>query len=75
VPFGLGAVCWAIWQTRNKMAIEKKLVKTPQEVLFKIVIFLQQWMMLLSGEEQEMITHVIKATRKKTMQLNGVSAG
>jgi hypothetical protein len=57
------------------MAIEKKLVKTPQEVLFKIVIFLQQWMMLLSGEEQEMITHVIKATRKKTMQLNGVSAG
>jgi hypothetical protein len=31
--FGLGVVCWTLWTTRNKMAIEKKLVKSPCNII------------------------------------------
>lgn len=33
--FGLGVVCWSPWLTRNKMAIEKKIIKSPSEIVFK----------------------------------------
>jgi hypothetical protein len=31
--FGIAAVCWAIWKTRNKACFENKMIKHPAEVL------------------------------------------
>jgi hypothetical protein len=31
--FGLGVVCWALWKVRNKMTIEKKMVKSPSVII------------------------------------------
>jgi hypothetical protein len=35
--FGLGAVCWPLWKVRNKMAIEKKIVKSPCVLIFNVI--------------------------------------
>ena len=35
--------CWALWTTRNKFTIESKFPKKPANVLFKMLILLQQW--------------------------------
>jgi hypothetical protein len=63
--FGLGAICWVIWKVRNKMAIERKVVKTPQEVLYSAIFFMQSWKILLSNEEQEMVWGVTERFRWK----------
>lgn len=36
--FSLAAVTWTLWTSRNKMAIEKKLPKSPTDLLFKIAL-------------------------------------
>jgi hypothetical protein len=35
--YGLGVVCWVLWSMRNKMSIEKKLVKLPCNIIDNIV--------------------------------------
>jgi hypothetical protein len=35
--FGFGVVCWALWKARNKMAIEKKVVKSPRVLIFQVI--------------------------------------
>ena len=36
-------LCWALWTTRNKFCIEEVFPRQPAYVLFKSLIFLQQW--------------------------------
>ncbi|PNT66801.1 hypothetical protein BRADI_3g17056v3 [Brachypodium distachyon] len=40
---GLGAVCWAIWKTRNAVCFEKKVVHHPTSVVFILCSFLRYW--------------------------------
>jgi phage-related baseplate assembly protein len=44
------------------MSIEKKLVKSPDIIVYNIISLMQQWTTLLSGKEQElvMVAKVIK---------------
>lgn len=32
-PWGIGAICWAIWKSRNKACFEKKILKSPLEII------------------------------------------
>jgi hypothetical protein len=43
---------WAIWRARNKMAIEKSFPKTPLEVIWSGISFVQKWRLLLNEAEQ-----------------------
>jgi hypothetical protein len=47
-PSILGWVWFAggLWKARNKMAIEKKVVKSPRVLIFNVIAFMQQWMIL-----------------------------
>ena len=46
--FLLTIVLWTIWTSRrNKRAIEGKFPTSPSELLFKINVFLQKWMVML----------------------------
>jgi hypothetical protein len=53
--FVLGVVLWAIWVTRNKIAIEGVAPKSPTDVLHKIHSFLQKWRALLGAGEQKKV--------------------
>jgi hypothetical protein len=45
--FGLGVICWALWKVHNKMATERKMVKSPGVIIFNILALMQQWKVLL----------------------------
>ena len=39
----IGAMCWSLWTTRNKMTIEHKFPIHPADIIFKCHLFLQTW--------------------------------
>jgi hypothetical protein len=63
--FGLGAVCWALWRVRNKMGIEKELVRSPKVMIFNIISSKQQCGVLLPEEEQKMVQEATKRLQRK----------
>ena len=42
-------VMWALWNARNKMAIEGVFIRSPNDIIFRINFFLQRWKVLLRG--------------------------
>lgn len=44
---------WALWNTRNKMAIEHILPKSPLQVLYSGILFMQKWRQLLKVADQD----------------------
>ena len=49
----LGALAWAMWLTRNKLAIEGVFPSHPANILYKCNIFLQQWSPLARSKDAE----------------------
>ena len=49
----LGALAWAMWLTRNKLAIEGVFPSHPANILYKCNIFLQQWSSLARSKDAE----------------------
>jgi hypothetical protein len=48
------------------MAITKKLIKSPQQVIYNIILLMQQWkMLLLPDKEQDMVKKAIKKLKRK----------
>lgn len=45
----------ALWTTRNKMAIEKKILKAPSGVLYVAISLMQKWSHLLKEKDKECI--------------------
>ena len=43
---------WALWVTRNKLAIEGIIPKHPSDLVFKIVMFLQRWAQLSKEQDK-----------------------
>lgn len=50
--FIFAGLMWAIWRTRNKMAIEKIFPRKPIETLLYGLSFLQKWEILLKEEDK-----------------------
>jgi hypothetical protein len=47
VLFTFAAQCWALWNIRNKLAIEGKLINNPTDALFKMSMYMQGWRVLV----------------------------
>jgi hypothetical protein len=50
---------------RNKMVIEKKLVKSAYNIIHNIISFMQQWRVLLPKEEQVLVMGAAKRLNMK----------
>lgn len=46
---------WALWTTRNKMAIEKRVPKAPADIIFVALSWLQKWCIMLKEADRERI--------------------
>lgn len=51
--WGIGAICWGIWKCRNKAVFEKKLIKSPVEIICHICSLLMYWTGLYDEHERE----------------------
>jgi hypothetical protein len=68
--FGIGAIGWALWKTRNKMAIEKKLVSSPQVVIFNMLSLVQPWRILFLNKEQKMVLAAATELKKRVTNVS-----
>jgi hypothetical protein len=64
LPYELGlflfaGIAWALWRSRNKMAIEKSFPTSPLDVIWSGIIFVQKWSVLLKEPEQEQIAKAL----------------
>jgi hypothetical protein len=41
--FGLAAISWSIWKTRNSTCFDKKVLKNPVEILYNACAFMCYW--------------------------------
>jgi hypothetical protein len=55
------------------MAIEKKMVKSAQVIIFNVISLMQQWRVLLQDKEQKLVMVAIKMLKKKTGQVTEAS--
>jgi hypothetical protein len=51
------------------MAVEKKLINSPDVIVYNIISLMQQWMMLLWDKEQGLVMMAAKMIRKKIYQV------
>ena len=58
IIFIFAGFAWALWTTRNKIAIEKKIPKAPTDVLYIALSLMQKWSVKLKGEDQERIMQI-----------------
>jgi hypothetical protein len=52
---GLATICWAIWKLRNRACFEKKLIKSPNELISFTVVFMNYWAGLHNPSDAENI--------------------
>jgi hypothetical protein len=58
------AQSWALWNVRNKLAIEKKIIANPADIVYKIIIFLQLWSLKCKSREKEGLSWMARELRE-----------
>lgn len=56
--FMFSCFAWALWTSRNKLAIEKQVPKAPTDVIYNALSLIQRWSARLREKDQE---HVLQA--------------
>jgi primosomal protein N' len=59
--FFFAGFAWALWNTRNKMAIEKIFVKAPTDVIYMAISFMQRWSVLLKEKDRDRVAQALEA--------------
>lgn len=65
----IGEVCWAVWLVRNDWVFEHNLVKSPSQVVYKSMSFIQKWCALLKEEDWELLGRWCEAIRMQLIQV------
>lgn len=53
--WGIAAICWAIWKCRNRAVFDKKLIKSPLEIICHACALMKFWAGLFAELEQEQL--------------------
>jgi hypothetical protein len=67
--FGLAAVCWATWKTRNRICFDKIIIRNVSEILFYAIALMRYWTGLHPEETQRMIDVGVNQMMKTAMRL------
>jgi hypothetical protein len=49
----LAAICWAMWKSRNAIYFEKKIIRSPTEIICLAASFMSYWAGLQKGGDKE----------------------
>lgn len=53
--WGVSALCWAIWKSRNKACFEKKIISNPLEVICHMCALMKYWTGLYVEPDKEQL--------------------
>ncbi|CAN6179459.1 unnamed protein product [Urochloa humidicola] len=71
---GLAAVCWAIWNARNKMCFESKRINSPTEIVCSIASFVSYWAGLHKQEDKTCLEAGAEALKAIALHFHPKSA-
>ena len=54
-PWGVAAICWAIWKCRNKVAFEGKALKNPLEIICHACALMIYWSGLFAELDRDQL--------------------
>ena len=54
-PWGVAAICWAIWKSRNKACFEQKLINSPLEIICHACALMIYWSRLFAEFDHEQL--------------------
>jgi hypothetical protein len=57
--FVFAGLAWALWNSRNKMAIEKRFPSNPVDITQSGIMFKQKWSPLLKDSDREKMNKVL----------------
>jgi len=58
ILFVFAGFAWALWNNRNKMSIEHKFPKSPSDIMYIALSFMQKWSLLLKEDNRQRITQI-----------------
>jgi hypothetical protein len=64
VWFTFAAQCWALWNIRNKLTIEGKLIGNPADVLFQMSLHMQHWRVLVRQKDRALLDVATNEVRR-----------
>lgn len=67
---GLSAICWAIWRTRNSICFDKKIVKSPSEIVCLASSFVSYWAGLHTQGDQQDLEEGAAAMREAALHFH-----
>ncbi|PNT75212.1 hypothetical protein BRADI_1g28723v3 [Brachypodium distachyon] len=67
---GLAAICWAIWKLRNRACFEKKLIRSPAEIICLACAFMKYWPWLQSNGDEARLRAGAEALQAEALRLH-----
>jgi hypothetical protein len=64
VWFTFAAMCWTLWNTRNKLVFEGKMIGNPADVFYHMIIHMQSWRVLVRQRDRAMLDVAVDDVRR-----------
>jgi hypothetical protein len=62
--YTFAAQSWALWNIRNKLAIEGSLISNPADAIFKMSIYMQSWRVLVRRKDRPLLDVALDEVRR-----------
>ncbi|XBI50068.1 hypothetical protein VPH35_113540 [Triticum aestivum] len=72
--FGLAALCWSMWNCRNRSTFEFKKMRSPFDVIYIACGFITYWVGMPKGEDREAMERGAKMMRGNATNMMRICA-
>ncbi|KAK1663022.1 hypothetical protein QYE76_051181 [Lolium multiflorum] len=63
VWFTFAAMSWSLWNIRNKLTIEGKLINNPTDAFYHMMLHMQSWRVLVRRRDRALLDEALEAVR------------
>jgi hypothetical protein len=64
VWFTFAALCWTLWNIRNKLTIERKMIGDQTDAFYHMLIYMQSWRVLVRRRDRVLLSEALEEVRR-----------